>query len=352
MLLNALYYAFLFCFYNNNFQVFSKLYYVIIPIISLLQPFFYFYIKTLTNPYFKCSKRQILHFMPTFVFLLLNIIFYSQLSSNEQHSLFGLKNIEGNKIYQIFYYLHIEGYHIILSIQALVYFVMIIRLVYVHRKNMPENFSNYEGVNLNWLVTLLVLFLTISVFQEIVGNIKDISTNVNSRVSYNVFMMITLSFIGIAGIKQKEIYLNLFEKQNDNIESNDENNIEEIKYKSSSLSDIEKQNIAKNLKILLEEKKVFLDNDLKLDNLVVELDTNRQYLSQIINEIYGQNFYALINKYRIEESKKMFFNKKHKQMTIMGIANTVGFNSKSTFNTLFKKNTGKTPSQFIKENNL
>ena len=349
MLLNAIYYAFTFCYYNGNYQVFIFQYYLIIPIIALLQPYFFFYIKSLTNPYFKCSYKQLIHFIPAVLFLFMNLILFSQLSYEQKIQLFSLHKIQGNTYFDIFYYLHTSGYHLILSIQALIYLVLIIKLIYKHRKSIPDNFSTYDGVDLKWLITLLILFFSITIFQEIFGNIKDISTNVNARISYNIFILFTHAFIGIAGIKQKEIYIHVFEiaGNSDKKSINDEK-----KYKSSSLSNDEKQRIAKELKDLLENKRIFLDNHLSLDDLAIELNTNRQYLSQIINEIYNNNFYQLINKYRIEEAEKMFFNKKHKQMTIMGIANSVGFNSKSTFYTLFKKNTGYTPSEFIEENNL
>ena len=350
MFLNALYYAFSFCYYNGSYHIFIFQYYVIIPIISLFQPFFYFYIKSLTNPHFKCSKKQLLHFIPAFTFLFLNIILFSQLTYEQKIQLFSFNKTINNIYFNIFYYLHVSGYHLILSIQALIYLILIIKLVYKHRKSIPDNFSSYDGVSLNWLITLLILFFSITILQELFGNIKDISTNVNSRISYNVFMLFTLAFIGIAGIRQKEIYAKVFiPLKNNDIDINE---LDKNKYQASSLTNEEKLKLSKELKKLLEEEKLFLDNNLRLDDLVVRLNTNRQYLSQIINEVYEQNFYGLINKYRVDEVKKMFFNKQHKQMTIMGIANSVGFNSKSTFNTLFKKYTNKTPSQFIKENNL
>ena len=350
MVINLLYYGMSFFFYNNNFFVFDRFYYVIVPIVTLLQPYFYFYIKTLTDPHFKCTKKQIIHFLLGILILIMNVVLFSQLSIAEKKDLFYLHNLSGNSIYSFYFYLHTQGYHILLSIQALIYFVLIIRAVYIHKKEMPKNFSSYEGVTLNWLVTLLILFLSIIVLQEIFGNIKDISTNIVSRIIYNVSMLLILAFIGIAGIKQREIYIPTLIDA-DNKEEN-KNKQQKLKYQKSSLSDDEKQRIAKNLKKILEEEKLFLDNELRLDVLAHKLDTNRQYLSQIINEVYDQNFYSLINRYRIEEAEKMFFNKMHKQLSIMGIANSVGFNSKSTFNTLFKQFTGKTPSQFIKENNL
>ena len=351
MLLNFIYYAYNYFYYTGNMEVTSKTYYIILPAIFLLQPFFFLYIKSLTTNNFKCAIRNFLHFIPAMIVLLMNIFLYSFLSYEEQSQLLSFKIESTNKILAYYFYLHSVGYHFILSVQALFYFGLIVYTIYKHKKSMASNFSNTSGITLNWMVALLIIFLSVSTIQEILGNIDKVVYDVNARISYNIFYMVIISFIGIGGVIQKEIY-----KQNNNSnifnENKDENNTDETKYKGSSLNDDAKRKLTVKLRIYLEKEKPYLNNELKLDDISNALETNRQYLSQIINETYNQNFYTLINTLRIEEAKKMFFNKKHKQLSIMGVANSVGFNSKSTFNTLFKKFTGKTPSQFIKENNL
>ena len=348
MLLNFFYYAYNFFYYSGNVYVVSKFYYLILPVIFLLQPFFYLYIKSLTTDNFKCSIKNLLHFVPAIIVLLMNVFLYSFLSYDEQSQLLLFKVESSNKILNYYFYLHSVGYHFILTIQAIFYFGMIIYTIYKHKKQMSLNFSNTDGITLNWMITLLIIFLSVSIIQEILGNIDKVVYDVNARISYNIFYMFTISFIGIGGIIQREIY----KRSNISNIIVDEEIYKEEKYKSSSLNDDVKRRLSTKLKLYIEKEKPYLNNELKLDDLANALKTNRQYLSQIINDTYNQNFYTLINNYRIEEAKKMFFNKQHKQLSIMGVANSVGFNSKSTFNTLFKKYTGLTPSQFIKENNL
>ncbi|TEB41605.1 AraC family transcriptional regulator, partial [Flavobacterium circumlabens] len=70
--------------------------------------------------------------------------------------------------------------------------------------------------------------------------------------------------------------------------------------------------------------------------------------SFVINELYGDNFYNFINKYRIEKAKSLLLSEKYNQLNILGIAYESGFNSKTTFNTTFKKNTGFSPTEFVK----
>jgi len=351
MILNFIYYLYNFFYYTGDINTASKLYYIILPVIFLLQPFFFLYIKSLTSDNFKCTPKHLLHFVPAILVLIMNIFLYSFLSHSEKIQLLSFKIDNTNKILEYYLYLHSSGYHFILTIQALFYNGLIIYIIYKHKKQMSSNFSNTNGITLNWMVTLLIIFFTVSTIQEILGNIDKVFYDVHARVSYNTFYMLIVSFIGIGGVIQKEIYKKRFITTLPSFNDN-ENKNEEVKYKGSSLNEDAKRKLVVKLRVYLEKEKPYLNNDLKLDDLSVALDTNRQYLSQIINETYNQNFFTLINNLRIEEAKKMFFNKKHKQLSIMGVANSVGFNSKSTFNTLFKKYTNLTPSQFIKENNL
>lgn len=345
MIINSIYYAINFLYYNEYYQEVTYIYYVIIPIIMLIQPFFFFYIKSLISLTFKCTPNKLLHFIPSFIVLLMNIFFYNFLSSSEKLELLTFSGESTNKILNFYFYLHRYGYHILLSIQALIYFGIIVFYIYRYKKQMLSNFSNIDGINLNWIVTLIIIFISISVLHELLGNIDKVVFDVSARLSYNIFYMLIISFIGLGGILQREIYM----KTNHEITEKDNTN---IKYKNSLLNDDLKETIAKELILYLEKEKPYLNSNLRINDLSQALNINRQYLSQIINEVYNQNFYTLINTYRINEAKQLFYEKKHKELSIMGIANSVGFNSKSTFNTLFKNLTGYTPSEFILKNNL
>ena len=119
------------------------------------------------------------------------------------------------------------------------------------------------------------------------------------------------------------------------------------KYNRSTLKNEQQQTLVNELLELMEEKKVFLQNDLSLDDLAKQLNTNRTYISQIINDNFHTNFSNFINDYRVKEAKEIFLHSSHKYLTIEAIAQKVGFNSKSSFNTAFKKFTGLTPSNFM-----
>ena len=96
-----------------------------------------------------------------------------------------------------------------------------------------------------------------------------------------------------------------------------------------------------------ETSKVYLDHELSLTTLAKSLETNTSYLSKAINDIYGKNFNAVINEFRIKEVLNAFENKEHLQLTIFGIAQKSGYKSKASFNRVFKIHTGVTPKVYI-----
>lgn len=124
-----------------------------------------------------------------------------------------------------------------------------------------------------------------------------------------------------------------------------EENKEKLESKITSSTPSQDQNF-NELLILMQEKKPFLQGDLTLDKLSKLLNTNRTYLSQTIKENCSSSFNDFVNEYRVNEARRMLSEKEFEHLSIEGIAHSVGFNSKSTFNKAFKQFTGITPSYF------
>jgi AraC-like DNA-binding protein len=99
---------------------------------------------------------------------------------------------------------------------------------------------------------------------------------------------------------------------------------------------------------LLTQDKVFMEADLDLAKLAKRLSISINDLSFLINEGYGVNFFSLINRHRVDEAKRLMHSPDHQHYSILGIAYEVGFSSKTTFNTAFKKQVGQTPSSYLK----
>jgi AraC-like DNA-binding protein len=111
----------------------------------------------------------------------------------------------------------------------------------------------------------------------------------------------------------------------------------------------EKEKIVQELLLYMQSNKPYLEPELTLEQLASKLSLKPRALSQAINEILGQNFYDFINRYRIDEASRLLTHPKDEKITILEVLYEVGFNSKSSFNTLFKKYKGLTPTEFKKK---
>ncbi len=121
------------------------------------------------------------------------------------------------------------------------------------------------------------------------------------------------------------------------------------KYKTSSLSKVKAKDIICQLIDLLEKEKIYQDPDLSLNSLSKKLSCSKEYISQVINTEFKQNFNSLINRYRVKEAEYLLKNKKGDFSSILEVGFEVGFNSKSAFNTAFKKFTNYTPTEYRKK---
>ncbi len=120
--------------------------------------------------------------------------------------------------------------------------------------------------------------------------------------------------------------------------------VEQQKYKSSSLSLDDKTEILKKLKNKMENDKPFLQPDFSLPELASQLKLSVHQLSQAINDGLGKTFFEMTAEYRIAEAKVLL--KQKVNIKVEEIAEEVGYNSKSSFNTAFKKIAGMTPSEW------
>lgn len=121
-----------------------------------------------------------------------------------------------------------------------------------------------------------------------------------------------------------------------------------LKYSSSRLPNQKKEEALHILKNYMEEEKPFLQDKLSIKELANSLEMPARQLSQLINEAFGQNFYEFINSYRIREAERLFKEGMGEKLSVTGIAYEVGFSSKSSFYTAFKKMTGSTPAAYRK----
>lgn len=119
-----------------------------------------------------------------------------------------------------------------------------------------------------------------------------------------------------------------------------------LKYQKSSLEEDNKEDIMKAIAHQMMKEKYFKSSSASLSGLAKSINESSHHVSQVINEKLNQSFFELLAFYRVEEAKSILRTELGKKLTIEEIAEQVGYNSKSAFNTAFKKITSQTPSQF------
>lgn len=123
------------------------------------------------------------------------------------------------------------------------------------------------------------------------------------------------------------------------------------KYENSSLMPETAERYLKRLLHLMETEKLYLDSELTISKVAERLSIPAPHLSQTINERLNQNFIDFINTYRVAEAKRRLVDPARKHYSVLAVAEEVGFNSKSSFNSVFKKYVQMTPSEFRKASN-
>lgn len=122
-----------------------------------------------------------------------------------------------------------------------------------------------------------------------------------------------------------------------------------LKYEKSNLSRNEALEYMNDMNKWMESDKPFLNSNLSLADFTEKLHLPGHIISEVLNGLLKQNFYDYVNNYRIEEFKKLASEKSKHKETNLSLAFESGFNSKTTFNTAFKKFTNQTPTEFRSE---
>jgi AraC-like DNA-binding protein len=322
-------------FYFFKAQLYSQLLGVQIPIPLLHGPFLFLYTLALTKGTLSW-KNSILHFAP-FVLILIYLVPFISLSSEEKILVF--KNRGAG--YETFNLMN----GILINISGVLYVVLSSIALRRHRISIAHEFSSIEKINFLWLQYLIYWIAVIWIFV--------FTGNDNLVFGAAVFFVL---FIGFFGIRQAGVFysqqfvspthdpLTIAPQENEIIEEMPEKR----KYQKSGLSQSASDRLHRELSILMREEKIFQESELSLTDLAKRLNTQPNYLSQVINEREGKVFYDYINTIRIQEFKRVAALPESRKYTIFALAEQCGFNSKSSFNRHFKKVTGQSPSEFMK----
>jgi YesN/AraC family two-component response regulator len=122
--------------------------------------------------------------------------------------------------------------------------------------------------------------------------------------------------------------------------------IEKNEYGKTIPADIKIDETVSKIIVLMEEEQLYQEPEFSLQQLSNKLQTPSYLISQAINTGMKKNFYEFINGYRVEKAKRLLVDAENRNYTILSIGFEAGFNSKTTFNTVFKKFTGFTPTEY------
>ena len=212
-----------------------------------------------------------------------------------------------------------------------------------HEKFVLLYSSQTRGIDLAWLERVTIGLLLIAA-SMIFYNVVFIFERWN--LTMNVISLIGIFYIAFHSLMQKEVYPFKEASIKEIISLSEEPAIGETKKKI--VSDEELIILKSQLTQFMLNQKPYLDTDLNLVKLAELMGTSTHRLSYIINSGFNMNFFNFINKYRVEKAKSLLLNTNMDQYSILGIAYEAGFNSKTAFNTTFKKITNQTPSDFKK----
>ncbi|MDZ7897970.1 MAG: helix-turn-helix domain-containing protein [Arcicella sp.] len=283
-------------------------------------PLIYFYVKSLVNQLFIFQKKDFLHFIP--------VVFQAGLYLFLTTKNYDFKNWYWMNVHQfITYKIEFDG----TFISMLIYLVLSIQMLKNYQIYVVNNFSETSKIRLNWLKIILIILVVLCVqwlIEIILRDFFNLYFNYDYSVQILGIMALTLA---IGGIRQANLSEVNFE--------------EEIAQKSHIQVD---NQVLQQIKLGMDSRKLYLNPTLTLAEFARELKLNPKTISQQINTGLGKSFNDFVNEYRVEEVKLRLNSPDLERLTILGIAYESGFNSKTTFNRIFKDFTGLAPRDFLK----
>lgn len=277
---------------------------------------FYFSVKFYTQPHLKYSPKDVRFLIAPFVFLVLLLS----------------KSYLNPDMFQLVFISFILGH-------SLFYAVLAHLQIRKHQKDIELFASNIEAIDLRWIKYIIYAFISSAV---IIIGYSIYSTAAALNIYINLFFLLVVYFVAYHSIKQKEIYPKGLKIGTPTVE----NKVDDERVKLMSDDELEKLKTA--LLNLMETQQPYLDSELNLVKLAEQLHISGHQLSFVLNSGLGENFFYFINKYRVQKAETLLMNPGYDHLNMLAIGFEAGFNSKTSFNTTFKKMTTYTPSEYKK----
>jgi AraC-like DNA-binding protein len=299
-------------------------------------PFLLWYTRSLIYKNYKLTKKDWWYLTPFIVYLVHQLLFYYSLELKDKQHLQEMYDLFSAPQYMNYVTLFREIFRAALSVLCIIE----IRR-YVH--HIKTNFSDIERLDLTWLNILVVGFLLIHLWAVLVSVLILMSISFGIVTNFGIMGLIgnyttffMVSVLIYFSLSHSSVFEGIEVKAGDSAKS------ETVK---SKITDEMVQRISQ----FMETEKPYLAPALNLERLAAQIKIQPRILSHIINRHFDCNFFEFINNYRVDEAKKMLSSPEHQDKNMLDVMLEVGFNSKATFNSLFKKKVGMTPSEYRKK---
>lgn len=306
----------------------------------LFGPLLFLYSESILYKDFRLTGRKWLHFLPFFLCFIFSAYQYFSLSQEKQVDL--LSHIFERDLPSSLYWSSA-----LIFLQFFLYIVASFRLIDRYKRIATDHYSDQEKINISWLSSTILFFTFCMILAALNGFSGLTPFSKYYFLVLNILVLLIFIFIArvlLKALTKPEIFSVMEETPGAGIKGG-----EIAKYPGSVISDEDRKRMLENLNLHMRTRKPYLEPELSLEQLSSQIFLKPKILSQLINESLGQNFFDFVNRYRIEEAKRLLTNPTDKKITVLEVLYEVGFNSKSSFNTLFKKYTGLTPSEFKKK---
>jgi len=304
----------------------------------LEMPLIYLYVLAVCYSDFRLKWKHLIYTLP---FLVMNLVFIPRvyLKSGPEKQ-FVLDHF--STMFEVYFF------QILIEIQYWFYIISIFLILRKYKRIYLENYTNPSTSTYKWLFQMTWVFV---VMHSITAS-KNLLRYTASRDIFlwgNVLMVVMALSVICWFVMKALNHPELFRGINSNLQLTKEFILKENKETTEETVEVEDKAISSQilaLKNYMKEKEPFLDPSLTIQELSNQIDIPVRDLSVLINHNMNQHFFDFVNEYRIEKAMDILKNPSKKELTVLEILYEVGFNSKSSFNTSFKKHTNLTPTAY------
>ena len=287
-------------------------------------PLIYFYTRSMTERDFSFQLKHGWHFLP--VFIQASLYVFLQFQDYPFRRWFWME--------VHFPYTYNLEFNLTL-ISILIYLFLSMRAIRNYQHWIKNQYSEISAINLNWLKMVLGTMIVLSFFWLIDAYLRSFLEYYPAQPYSAIIMGIAILLLAAGSLLQTDLL--------------GKGIVSTPSLPDASASWTPDESLLQQIKTEMEKNQHYLNPDLSLETFAAQLQLPARQVSTQINKGMGMPFIDFVNDFRVEEVKQHLLKQDLPHLSLLGIALESGFRSKSTFNRVFKKSTGKSPSEYQKQ---